>query len=30
MRTESRGAHSRLDYPDTSPEWAGVILVSAE
>jgi succinate dehydrogenase / fumarate reductase flavoprotein subunit len=29
MRTESRGAHSRLDYPDPSPEWAGVNLVSS-
>ena len=23
QRRESRGAHSRLDYPDHDPAWAG-------
>jgi succinate dehydrogenase / fumarate reductase flavoprotein subunit len=23
QRTESRGAHSRLDYPDADPKWSG-------
>jgi succinate dehydrogenase / fumarate reductase, flavoprotein subunit len=27
MRTESRGAHSRIDCPDTISEWAGVNVV---
>jgi L-aspartate oxidase len=26
MRTESRGAHYRSDYPDTSESWRGRIL----
>jgi len=26
-RRESRGAHSRVDYPDKDPEWGGVNLV---
>jgi succinate dehydrogenase / fumarate reductase flavoprotein subunit len=28
MRTESRGAHSRLEYPDPSPDWAGRSIVT--
>jgi succinate dehydrogenase/fumarate reductase flavoprotein subunit len=24
QRAESRGAHSRLDFPDTDPAWAGL------
>ena len=28
MRTESRGAHQRTDYPDPDPEWARHSLVS--
>jgi succinate dehydrogenase / fumarate reductase flavoprotein subunit len=27
LRTESRGAHSRIDCPDTMPDWAGVNVV---
>ena len=27
LRTESRGAHSRLDFPETNPDWSGVNCV---
>jgi succinate dehydrogenase/fumarate reductase flavoprotein subunit len=27
MRTESRGAHQRSDYPATDPAWQRIILV---
>jgi succinate dehydrogenase / fumarate reductase, flavoprotein subunit len=27
LRTESRGAHQRADYPDTAAEWQCTILV---
>ena len=30
MRTESRGAHQRMDYPDTSPEWQRHSLVTID
>jgi succinate dehydrogenase / fumarate reductase flavoprotein subunit len=30
MRTESRGAHSRLDFPDPSPDWGAHNLVVAK
>ena len=26
LRTESRGGHHRIDYPDPVPEWAGIRL----
>lgn len=29
-RTESRGAHSRLDYPNPSEEWLGTVLTRRE
>ena len=29
QRTESRGAHARLDYPDPDPQWGGVNSVVA-
>ena len=31
MRKESRGAHTRLDYPKTDPEWGKVnLMISKE
>ena len=29
-RTESRGAHTREDYPDSDPEWAKLNLVARQ
>lgn len=30
MRQESRGAHYRLDYPETDPQWKGHIVVERD
>jgi L-aspartate oxidase len=29
LRTETRGSHWREDFPDSSPEWVGHLIVSA-